>query len=105
MAKIKTGDQVVVLAGRSKGMKGQVMKVLASGHAYVQGVNMHKKHMKPNPQAGKEGGIVQRESKIDISNIAIVNPSTGKADRVGYRKDEKGKNVRFFKSDKNLIDQ
>ena len=104
MAKIKTGDEVIVIAGRSKGHRGKVMRVLPTGRVYVAGAQMHKKHMKPNPKAGREGGIVERERSLDISNVAILNPSTNKADRVGYQKDKEGNKARVFKSNKELID-
>jgi len=89
--KIKRDDQVIVISGRSKGKTGKVAKMLANGRVLVSGVHMVKKHVKPNPQAGIAGGIVEKEAPIAISNVALVNPETGKADRVGYMTDENGK--------------
>lgn len=105
MWKIKSGDQVIVIAGKSKGAIGTVLRVLkAKDRVLVEGVNMVKKHVKPNPQQGIEGGIVQREASIHVSNVAIYNPNTKKADRVGFRFLEDGKKVRFFKSTQEVID-
>ena len=103
MAKIKRDDEVIVIAGRDKGKRGTVRQVLDTGKLVVSGVNMIKKHMKPNPQAGVSGGIVEREAPIQISNVAIYNGEAGKADRVGY-KVEDGKKVRIYKSDGSAID-
>ena len=103
MAKIKRDDEVIVIAGRDKGKRGTVRQVLDTGKLVVSGVNMIKKHTKPNPQAGVSGGIVEREAAIQISNVAIYNAEAGKADRVGY-KVEDGKKVRVYKSDGSAID-
>lgn len=103
MAKIKRDDEVIVIAGRDKGKRGTVRQVLDTGKLVVSGVNMIKKHTKPNPQAGVSGGIVEREAPIQISNVAIYNAEAGKADRVGY-KVEDGKKVRIYKSDGSAID-
>ena len=103
MAKIKRDDEVIVIAGRDKGKRGTVRQVLDTGKLVVSGVNMIKKHTKPNPQAGVSGGIVEREAPIQISNVAIYNTEAGKADRVGY-KVEDGKKVRVYKSDGSAID-
>ncbi|MEL0154004.1 MAG: 50S ribosomal protein L24 [Halieaceae bacterium] len=103
MAKIKRDDEVIVIAGRDKGKRGTVRQVLDTGKLLVSGVNMIKKHTKPNPQAGVSGGIVEREAPIQISNVAIYNAEAGKADRVGY-KVEDGKKVRVYKSDGSAID-
>jgi large subunit ribosomal protein L24 len=103
MAKIKRDDEVIVIAGRDKGKRGTVRQVLDTGKLVVSGVNMIKKHTKPNPQAGVPGGIVEREAPIQISNVAIYNAEAGKADRVGY-KVEDGKKVRVYKSDGSAID-
>ena len=103
MAKIKRDDEVIVIAGRDKGKRGTVRQVLDTGKLVVSGVNMIKKHTKPNPQAGVSGGIVGREAPIQISNVAIYNTEAGKADRVGY-KVEDGKKVRVYKSDGSAID-
>jgi large subunit ribosomal protein L24 len=104
MAKIKRDDQVVVLTGKDKGKRGTVRKVLDNGRLMVSGINMIKKHTKPNPQAGIAGGIVEKEAAIQASNVAIFNPSSNKADRVGYRIEEDGKKVRVYKSSGEVID-
>lgn len=103
MAKIKKSDDVIVIAGRDKGKRGEVLEVRVDGKLLVSGVNKIKKHQKPNPYLGQQGGIVEKESPIEGSNIAIYNAETGKADRVGYRHED-GKKVRFFKSNNKLID-
>lgn len=102
MKKIKSEDEVVVLAGKDKGKRGKVTKILDDGRVLVSGVNMIKKHTKPNPQAGIAGGIVEKEAPLQGSNIAIYNAATSKADRVGFRVED-GKKVRFFKSNNELI--
>ena len=102
MKKIKSEDEVIILAGKDKGKRGKVTKILDDGRVLVSGVNMIKKHTKPNPQAGIAGGIVEREAPLDRSNIAIYNAATSKADRVGFRVED-GKKVRFFKSNNELI--
>mgnify|MGYP001063175500 FL=1 len=101
--KIRRDDEVVVLAGKDKGKQGKVLKVLiADNRLIVEGVNLVKKHTKPNPQLGVAGGIVEKEASIHVSNVAIVNPATGKADRVGFRFEDE-KKVRFFKSNGELV--
>ncbi|WP_088332580.1 50S ribosomal protein L24 [Lacimicrobium sp. SS2-24] len=101
--KIRRDDEVVVLAGKDKGKTGKVLQVLTeSDRLVVEGVNLMKKHQKPNPQLGVAGGIVEKEASIHVSNVAIVNPKTGKADRVGFRFEDE-KKVRFFKSDGELV--
>jgi len=101
--KIRRDDEVVVLAGKDKGKHGKVLRVVAeSNRVYVDGVNVVKKHQKGNPQAGEPGGIIDKEASIHVSNVAIVNSATGKADRVGFRFED-GKKVRFFKSNGDLV--
>ncbi|CEO37974.1 50S ribosomal protein L24 [Photobacterium kishitanii] len=95
-AKIRRNDEVIILAGKDKGKTGKVTKVLATGKVIVEGINMVKKHQKPVPAMGVQGGIVEQEAAIDASNVAIVN-GQGKADRVGFRFED-DKKVRFFKS-------
>ena len=102
MKKIKTEDEVIILAGKDKGKRGKVTKIFDDGRVLVSGVNMVKKHTKPNPQAGIAGGIVEKEAPLQGSNIAIYNAATSKADRVGFRVED-GKKVRFFKSNNELI--
>ena len=101
--KIKRDDEVVILAGKDKGKRGKVRKVLTDNRVIVTGVNMIKKHTRPNPQAGVAGGIVEREAPIQVSNVAIFNPESNKADRVGFRVDGDTK-VRIFKSTGEVID-
>ncbi|MFT4872163.1 50S ribosomal protein L24 [Congregibacter sp.] len=103
MLKIKCDDEVIVLAGKDKGKRGKVRKIVSESRVIVTGINMIKKHTKPNPQAGVQGGIIEREAAIQVSNIAIFNPETSKADRVGFRVDD-GKKVRFFKSNGTALD-
>ncbi len=101
MRKIKRDDEVIVIAGRDKGKRGKVVKVLQDNRLIVSGVQMIKKHQKPNPQAGVPGGIVEKEAPIQVSNVAIYNSETDKADRVGFdvkEVDGKEVKVRIFKS-------
>ena len=97
MLKIKRDDEVIVIAGKDKGKRGTVQQVLDNGRVIVGGVNMVKKHVKANPNRGTQGGIVEQEAALHASNVAIWNPKTQKADRVGFRFED-GKKVRFFKS-------
>ncbi|WP_068545001.1 50S ribosomal protein L24 [Thalassotalea crassostreae] len=102
-SKIRQNDEVVILAGKDKGKSGKVTKVLpAEGKVFVEGINLIKKHQKPVPQLQQAGGIVEKEAAINVSNVAIKNPATGKADRVGFRIED-GKKVRFFKSNNELV--
>lgn len=103
MLKIKRNDEVIVIAGRDKGKRGKVIKVL-EGKLLVAGVNVVKKHQKPNPQRGTQGGIVDKEAPIEASNVAIFNPQTQKADRVGFKILDDGKKVRCFKSTNEIIE-
>ena len=101
--KIRRDDEVVVLAGKDKGKQGKILKVLVSeDRVIVEGVNLVKKHQKPNPHLNVPGGIIEKEASIHVSNVAIVNPKTGKADRVGFRFEDE-KKVRFFKSNGDLV--
>ena len=103
MQKIKKNDTVIVIAGKDKGRTGSVTKIVGD-RAYVDGINMVKKHQKPNPQANVQGGIIEKEAPIQLSNIAILNPETNKADRVGFKILNDGKKVRFYKSTNEVID-
>ena len=103
MRKIKRDDEVVVLTGKDKGKRGKVQRVLDDNRVLVAGVNMVKKHTRPNPQMGVQGGIVEKEAPIQVSNIAIFNPNTSKADRVGFKVDGDSK-VRVYKSTGEAID-
>lgn len=104
MQKIKRNDEVLVLAGKDKGKRGKVLKVLDDGRALVSGVQMVKKHQKPNPQMGVAGGIIEKEAPIQISNLGLFNPSTRKADRVGFRVQDSGEKIRVFKSTGEAVD-
>ena len=97
MNKIKQNDEVIVIAGKDKGSVGTVTKVIGS-KLIVEGFNIVKKHVRPNPQKGIQGGIEEKEMPLNVSNVAIYNSTTQKADRVGVRIDEKGEKERFFKS-------
>ena len=101
MNKIKKGDDVIVTTGKDKGKRGTVSQVL-EGKLVVSGVNVAKKHQKGNPNAGVAGGVVEKEMPIDVSNVLVFNPKSGKGERVGFRV-EGGKKVRFFKSSKELV--
>ncbi|NKI19183.1 50S ribosomal protein L24 [Spongiibacter sp. KMU-166] len=104
MRKIKREDEVIVLTGKDKGKRGKVQKVLDDNRVLVSGINMIKKHTRPNPQMGVAGGIVEKEAPIQVSNIAIYNPTTSKADRVGFKVAEDGSKTRVFKSSGDAID-
>jgi large subunit ribosomal protein L24 len=97
-AKIRRDDEVVVIAGKDKGRRGRVLQVRPDNRVLVSGVNLIKKHMKPNPTLGKQGGIVEKEAPLHISNVALFNPESNKAERVGFLLNEDGAKVRVFKS-------
>lgn len=97
MLKIKKDDEVVVITGKDRGKRGTVMKVCADGRLVVSGVNVAKRHTRPNPAKGVAGGIVEQELPIQVSNVAIYNPKTNKADRVGFGEDD-GAKIRIYKS-------
>jgi large subunit ribosomal protein L24 len=102
MRKIKKGDNVVVITGRDKGKRGDVTRIVGD-HVIVAGINTLKKHQRPNPMKGQQGGIVSKDMPIHISNVALWNPVSRKADRVGFRTMEDGRKVRFYKSNGELI--
>jgi large subunit ribosomal protein L24 len=105
MRKLKKGDEIIVIAGKDKGKRGTVTQVIAEkDRLLVEGINLVKKHQKPNPNLGVPGGIVDKEMPLHISNVAIFNPATGKADRVGIKILEDGRKVRIFKSNNEAID-
>ena len=104
MSKIRKGDDVVVLSGRDKGKRGTVLQIIENNRIQVDNVNVIKKHVKPNPNRGETGGIIEKEAPIQISNVALFNPNTNKADRVGYKLLEDGRKVRVFKSDGEVAD-
>ena len=103
MNKIRRGDEVVVLAGKDKGKRGTVLNVLG-GKLVVEGVNRVKRAVKPNPMRGVTGGFVDKDMPIDVSNVALFNPATGKGDRVGIKVLEDGRKVRFYKSNGEVLD-
>jgi len=104
MQKLKKGDEVIVLIGKDKGKQGKILSVISDSKVLVEGINRAKKHMKGNPNAGVQGGIVDKDMPINISNVALYNPETKKADRVGFRFLEDGKKVRYFKSTNEVVD-
>ena len=104
MSKLRKGDDVVVLSGRDKGKRGTVLQIIENNRILGDNVNVIKKHVKPNPNRGETGGIIEREAPIQISNVALFNPNTNKADRVGYKVLEDGRKVRVFKSDGEVAD-
>ncbi|MFV2032962.1 MAG: 50S ribosomal protein L24 [Gammaproteobacteria bacterium] len=104
MYKIKKGDEVIVIAGRSKGQRGNVLKRLEDGRLMVENVNMVKKHVKGNPRSGESGGIIDQEAPIRQSNVMMFNPHTQKGDRVGFKTLEDNRKVRYFKSNGEVID-
>ena len=104
MLKIKQGDEVIVIAGRSKGQRGNVLKRLGENRLLVENVNMVKKHVKGNPRSGETGGIIDKEAPIQVSNVMLFNPHTQKGDRVGFKTLEDNRKVRFFKSNGEVID-
>jgi len=103
MRKLKGNDEVIVIAGKDKGKRGKIARVLENDKVIVSGINLMKKHVKPNPQLQQQGGIVEKEAAIAVSNVAIFNPATGKGDRVGFKTLEDGTKVRFFKSNGEVV--
>ncbi len=104
MRKIRKGDDVVVIAGKDKGKRGTVLRVVDLEHVLVEGANRVKKHQRPNPMKGASGGIVDKEMPLHVSNVSIFNPTTKKAGRTGVRMLDDGRRVRFFKSNGEVID-
>lgn len=104
MRKIRKGDEVIVIAGRDKGRRGSVLRVLDDERLVVENVNMVKKHTKPNPNAGVAGGIIEREAAFDSSKVMLWNPAAKKGDRVGFKILEDGKKVRIFRSTSEVVD-
>lgn len=103
MRKIKSNDEVIVIAGKDKGKRGSVSRLVGENKVIVSGINVIKRHTKPNPNAGITGGIVEKEAPMDISNVAIFNPETSKADRVGFLFED-GLKIRVYKSTNKVID-
>jgi large subunit ribosomal protein L24 len=104
MNRLRKGDQVVLLSGRDKGRKGAIVQVLPNGHVLVEGLNLAKKHQKPNPQRNVQGGIMEKEMPLDPAKVAIWNAATSKGDRIGFKTLADGKKVRFFKSNDEVLD-
>lgn len=104
MNRIKKGDEVIVISGKDKGRRGRVMTVHTDNKVTVESINMVKKNTKPNPMRGVEGGIIEKEMPINLSNVMLFNPATSKGDRVGFKILEDGKKVRYFKSNGEVVD-
>tara|TARA_B100000029_G_C16880792_1_gene706655 strand:- start:108 stop:425 length:318 start_codon:yes stop_codon:yes gene_type:complete len=104
MNKIRKGDEVVVITGKDKGRRGTVLEVFEDDRVLVEGVNIAKKHEKPNPNAGVQGGIIDREMPLDISNVLVFNPKSKKGERVGIRINENGSKERVFRSSGETVD-
>jgi len=103
MDKIRRGDEVIVVAGRDKGKRGTVVRRVDDSHLVVEGINMVRKHQRPNPMKGEQGGIVDRTMPIDQSNVMLFNAATGKGDRVGFKILEDGRKVRIFRSNGEMV--
>jgi large subunit ribosomal protein L24 len=103
MNRIRKGDQVVVISGKDKGKRGDVVRV-AGDKVVVSNINVVKRHTKPNPQAGQPGGVIEREAPIHISNVMLFNPATGKGERIGFKVLEDGRKLRVFRSSGESID-
>ena len=104
MRKIRKGDDVVVTTGRDRGKRGTVLRIVDEDHVLIEGANRVKKHQSPNPMKGVQGGIIEKEMPMHVSNVALYNPLTKKADRSGVRTLEDGRRVRFFKSNGEVVD-
>lgn len=104
MKRLRKGDQVVVISGKDKGRHGTVLVVMADDRVLVESINMVKKHTKPNPMQGVEGGIVEKEMPLHVSNVMLFNPVTNKGDRVGFKLLEDDRKVRYFKSNGEVVD-
>ena len=104
MKKLKKGDSIIVIAGKDKGKKGEILRVIEPDKLVVSSINLAKKHVKPNPNKGESGGIIEKEMPIHISNVMMLNPISKKGDRIGFKSLEDGKKVRVYKSNKEVID-
>ncbi len=103
-SRIRKGDNVVVTSGKDKGRKGAILQIIEGGYVLVEGLNVAKKHQRPNPQKGQQGGILEKEMPLHVSKIAIWNPAASNGGRVGFKKLADGKKVRFFKSNGEVLD-
>ena len=104
MRRIRTGDDVMVIAGKEKGRRGTVLRVINNQRVVVEGLNLIKRHTRPNPNRNQPGGIIEKEAAMHISNVMLYNPATEKGDRVGFRTLDDGRKVRFFKSNGEVVD-
>jgi large subunit ribosomal protein L24 len=104
MNRIRKGDHVIVITGKYKGQKGEVMRLVADDRVVVQNINLVKRHTKPNPQANQPGGIVEREASIHISNVMLFNSASGKGERVGYKTLDDGRKVRTYRAGGEVVD-
>lgn len=104
MQRIKKGDDVMVITGRDKGRRGNVLKITSDGRALVDNINLVKRHTRGNPNTGQTGGIIEKEAAIQLSNLTLYNPATKKGGRIGFKFLENGKKVRYFKSNNEVID-
>ena len=104
MRKVKRGDEIIVITGKDKGKRGKVIRILGNSRIIVEGINLVKRHTKPNPARNVPGGIIEREAGIHASNVMLFNPSTNKGDRIGFRTLEDDRKVRFFKSNNEVVD-
>lgn len=103
-SKIRKGDDIIVVAGKDKGKRGTVLQLVGDNRVLVENINLAKKHAKPNPMKGEPGGIVEKEMPLDVSNVALFNPVSNKADRVGFKTLDDGRKVRIFKSNGEVVD-
>jgi large subunit ribosomal protein L24 len=104
MRRVRIGDEVIITVGRSKGKRGKVLRVLNGDRVIVEDANMMKRHSRPNPSAGKPGGIIEKEGPVHISNVMLYNSATEKGDRIGFKMLEDGRKVRYFKSSGEVVD-
>ncbi len=104
MHKIKQGDEVVIIAGKDKDRRGNVLRVMPDGRLIIENMNIAKRHTKPNPKAGQPGGIIEKEMPIDVSNVMLWNADAGKGDRVGFKLLDDGRKVRIFRSSSEVVD-
>ena len=104
MKKLKKGDSIIVVSGKDKGKKGEILRFIEPDKLIISNINLAKKHVKPNPNKNESGGIIEKEMPIHISNVMMFNPITKKGDRVGFKNLEDGKKVRVYKSNEEVID-